>query len=85
MANQENMLEVIQEKRRKIKTIFLNMINGEKLKLMVERTYPTIQENCFFSKSNLLKYLYDARIEYQKQEQVYKFDISEFYTENSIK
>ena len=47
-----------------------------------ERTYPIIQENCFFSKSNLLKYLYDARIEYQKQEQVYKFDISEFYTEN---
>jgi len=47
-----------------------------------ERTYPIIQENCFFSKSNLLKYLYDARIEYQKQEQVYKFDISEFYTEH---
>ena len=43
-----------------------------------ERTYPIIQENCFFSKSNLLKYLYDARIEYQKQEQVYKFDISEY-------
>ena len=47
-----------------------------------ERTYPTIQENCFFSKSNLLKYLYDARIEYQKQEQIYKFDISEFYNDN---
>lgn len=47
-----------------------------------ERTYPIIQENCFFSKSNLLKYLYDARIEYQKQEQIYKFDISEFYTDN---
>jgi hypothetical protein len=33
------------------------------------------EENCFFSKSNLLKYMYDARIEYQKQEQIYNFDI----------
>ncbi len=68
--------------------------NGERLKDFFEynnwggaevdgdRTYPVIQENCFFSKSNLLKYLYDARIEYQKQEQVYKFDISEFYAKH---
>ena len=48
-----------------------------------ERFYTPIQEgNCFFSKSNLLKYLYDSRIEYQKQEQVYNFDISEYYNTN---
>lgn len=48
-----------------------------------ERIYTPIQQgNCFFSKSNLLKYMYDARIEYQKKEQVYNFDISEFYTKN---
>lgn len=46
------------------------------------RTYPTIQERtCFFSKSNLLKYLYDARVEYQNQEQVYNNDISAYYSE----
>lgn len=44
-----------------------------------ERVYTPIQNKCFFSKTNLLKYMYDARIEYQRQEQVYKFDISEFY------
>lgn len=44
-----------------------------------KRIYTIIQEKCFFSKTNLLKYLYDARIEYQKQEQVYKFNISKFY------
>ncbi len=50
-----------------------------------DRVYTTIQEeNCFFSKSNLLKYLYDARIEYQKQEQLYKFDISELYADNLL-
>lgn len=47
-----------------------------------KRIYPTIQQNCFFSKSNLLKYLYDSRIEYQKQEQIYNFDISDFYNSN---
>ena len=48
-----------------------------------ERVYTPIQEgNCFFSKANLLKYLYDSRIEYQKQEQIYNFDISEFYSNN---
>ncbi len=46
-----------------------------------KRIYTIIQKNCFFSKTNLLKYLYDARIEYQKQEQIYHFDISEFYDE----
>ena len=57
--------------------------SGEKLKSFFEyenwgdskvdnkRTYPIIQENCFFSKSNLLQYLYDARVEYHSQEQVY--------------
>ncbi len=68
--------------------------NGQKLKHFFEyetwgdtkvnnkRTYPIIQENCFFSKENLLKYLYDARVEYQKQEQVYNFDISKNFDEN---
>ncbi|CAN4271146.1 COG3440 Predicted restriction endonuclease [Methylophilaceae bacterium] len=47
------------------------------------RTYPVIQErNCFFSKSNLLKYLEDSRIEYQKKEQVYKNNITEYYQKN---
>jgi len=49
-------------------------------KVRGKRTYPIFQQdNCFFSKSNLLKYLYDARIEYQKQEQVYHNDISLYY------
>jgi predicted restriction endonuclease len=48
-----------------------------------ERVYTEIQnDNCFFSKTNLLKYLYDSRIEYQNQEQVYNFDISELYKDN---
>ncbi len=70
--------------------------NGEKLKSFFEygnwgetkvdneRTYPIIQENCFFSKSNLLQYLYDARVEYASQEQVYNNDISQNF-ENNIK
>lgn len=41
--------------------------------------YPIIQENCFFSKTNLLKYLYDARIEYAKKEQHYHNDITQYY------
>jgi hypothetical protein len=61
---------------------FFEYDNWGKTEVDGGRTYPIIQENCFFSKSNLLKYLYDARIEYQKQEQVYKFDVSEFYTEH---
>jgi len=68
--------------------------NGQKLKNFFEyenwgdtkidnkRTYPLIQENCFFSKSNLLQYLYDARVEYYAQEQVYNFDISETFNKN---
>ena len=47
-----------------------------------KRTYPFIQEqSCFFSKTNLLKYLYDARVEYQQQEQVYHNDISKYYND----
>lgn len=68
--------------------------NGEKLKsffeyeawgdakLNGERVFPIIQENCFFSKSNLLKYLYDARVEYEAQEQVYNNDISKNFDIN---
>ena len=41
-----------------------------------------IQENtCFFSKTNLLKYLDDAKAEYYAQEQIYHNDISAFYNE----
>ena len=41
-----------------------------------------ISENrCFFSKSNLQKYLNDAKTEYFSQEQNYHNDISEFYNE----
>lgn len=41
-----------------------------------------IQDNtCFFSKSNLLKYLDDARAEYFAQEQIYHHDISVFFNE----
>ena len=49
-------------------------------KISGKRSYPIIQkENCFFSKANLLKYLFDARIEYQQQEQIYHNDISKYY------
>lgn len=60
---------------------FFEYSNWGNTKVDGKRTYPIIQqENCFFSKSNLLKYLYDARIEYQSQEQVYNHDISAFYS-----
>jgi len=49
----------------------------------IDNRYITIQRNnCFFSKTNLLKYLYDARIEYERQEQVYNNDISSNYSNN---
>jgi len=38
-------------------------------------------ETCFFSKSNLLKYLDDAKAEYYGQEQIYHNDISKYYNE----
>jgi len=44
-----------------------------------KRIYPIIQKNCFFSKNNLKQYIFDAKIEYQKQEQVYHNDISSDY------
>lgn len=41
-----------------------------------------IQERtCFFSKTNLLKYLDDAKAEYYAQEQIYHNDISTYYNE----
>lgn len=41
-----------------------------------------VQEmTCFFSKSNLLKYLDDAKAEYYAQEQIYHNDISQLYQE----
>jgi predicted restriction endonuclease len=39
-----------------------------------------VQEGtCLFSKSNLLKYLEDAKAEYMSQEQIYHNDISQYY------
>ncbi len=38
-------------------------------------------KTCFFSKSNLLKYLDDAKAEYYGQEQIYHNDISKYYNE----
>jgi putative restriction endonuclease len=41
-----------------------------------------IQEGtCFFSKSNLLKYLDDAKVEYYAQEQLYHNDVSLYFEE----
>lgn len=36
-------------------------------------------KNCFFSKTNLLKYLQDAKTEYLTQEQYYHNDISQYF------
>jgi putative restriction endonuclease len=59
------------DKDKKRKTIESARLNGA-----------VISENkCFFSKSNLLKYLDDARTEYYSQEQLYHTDISQFYEE----
>lgn len=38
-------------------------------------------KTCFFSKSNLLKYLDDAKAEYYSQEQIYHNDISTYFNE----
>lgn len=69
--------------------------NGERLKSFFEydkwgdvrqingkrNEYPIIQENCFFTKTNLLKYLYDARTEFYQPEQYYHSNISKYYSE----
>jgi putative restriction endonuclease len=39
------------------------------------------EKTCFFSKTNLLKYLDDAQAEYYEQEQIYHNDISFYYKE----
>jgi putative restriction endonuclease len=41
-------------------------------------------KTCFFSKSNLLKYLDDAKAEYYAQEQIYHNDISTFYNQRYL-
>lgn len=62
---------------------FFNYKNWGNVKVNGKRTYPIIQDkNCFFSKNNLLKYLDDAKIEYIKQEQIYKDDISSLFQSN---
>ena len=56
---------------------------GQGLNADGTRDYLPIQNGtCIFSKSNLLKYLADAKVEYETQEQVYRNDISEYYQEN---
>lgn len=69
--------------------------NGERLKNFFEynswgitktvngrrNEYPIIQKNCFFNKENLQRYLTDAKVEYQKQEQQYHNNITEFYND----
>lgn len=70
---------------------FFEYNNWGKVNKTGDREYSIIQKNnCFFSKSNLLKYLYDARIEYYQQEQIYDIDISKLYNDylenvNSLK
>lgn len=47
-----------------------------------EATGAVVQNNtCFFSKTNLLKYLEDAKAEYYSQEQFYHNNIAEYYEE----
>jgi len=55
---------------------------GRKSAFSARESGATIQNGtCFFSKSNLLKYLDDAKAEYFAQEQVYHNDISTYYDE----
>lgn len=51
-----------------------------------EQNIQLFKKIVFFSKSNLSKYLYDARVEFHKQKQHYHTDISKYYNEylNSI-
>lgn len=72
----------IDESGRRLSTFFgyenwgvTKTVNGRRVE------YPTIQKNCFFNKENLKRYLIDAKVEYQKQEQLYHNDISEYYAE----
>ena len=44
-----------------------------------ERQYTPIQNNCFFSKENLLKYIIESEREYKFQEQIYKNNIYQYY------
>jgi putative restriction endonuclease len=68
--------------RRKLEEFFEYKSWGN-VKVNNKRTYPIIQNNnCFFSKNNLLRYLHDSKFEYIRQEQVYKQDISSFYYKN---
>ncbi|RXJ94373.1 restriction endonuclease [Malaciobacter molluscorum] len=62
---------------------FFNYESWGNVKVNGKRTYPIIQNNnCFFSKNNLLKYLDDAKMEYIKQEQIYKDNISNLFKVN---
>jgi predicted restriction endonuclease len=46
------------------------------------RMYPVIVDSrCLFSKSNLMKYLFDTQLEHSAQEQVYQSDISKIFEE----
>ena len=59
------------DKGKKRKTI----VSTEEMDAIVNK------EQCFFSKTNLLQYLNDAKTEYFKQEQKYHNDIATFYEE----
>ncbi|MEA1916671.1 MAG: HNH endonuclease [Campylobacterota bacterium] len=54
--------------------------NGWKTIHSARKSGAVIQDkNCFFSKTNLLKYLQDAKTEYLTQEQHYHDDISQYF------
>lgn len=63
----------------------LEYIDKEKNRKTIESALENgavIQDKtCFFSKSNLLKYLDDAKAEYYAQEQIYHNDISIYYNQ----
>lgn len=62
---------------------FFNYEKWGDCKIDDNRIYPSVQNNnCFFSKNNLLKYLFDTKTEYLKQEQIYKSDISDLFDEH---
>jgi putative restriction endonuclease len=59
---------------------YIDLEKNRKTFTKAETVGAAIQKNnCFFSKSNLMKYLHDSKTEYLMKEQTYKFNISEFY------
>lgn len=56
-------------------------LNRKTMKSAIKAGAVIQDSSCFFSKSNLLKYMEDARTEYIRQEQLYHHDISTFFDE----